>query len=96
MAVDEKVIIERGYVKYSDFGAVGDAIHDDWEEIVAAHDFANENGLPVYADEGYTYYVHDFTRSAVIKTDTCFTGAKFIIDDTGSLAFQYRDIPLLR
>lgn len=93
MAVDEKVIIERGYVKYSDFGAVGDAIHDDWEEIVAAHDFANEHGLPVYADEGYTYYVHDFTRSAVIKTDTCFTGAKFIIDDTGSLAFQYRDIP---
>ena len=93
MVTNEKEIIERGYVKYSDFGAVGDGVHDDWREIVDAHDYANEKGLPVRADEGYTYYVHDFTRSAIIKTDTCFDGAKFVLDDTGALAFDYKHIP---
>ncbi len=96
MSVNVNDITERGFVKYSDFGAVGNAEHDDWESIVAAHDYANEYGLPVRADEGYTYYVHAFTRSAVIKTDTCFEGAKFILDDTGSFAYTNRGIPFWR
>ena len=91
---DEKLILERGYVLYSDFGAIGDGVTDDFEAIFASHEFANANGIPVRADEGMTYYVHHFEKSAIIKTDTDFTGAKFILDDTGSDAFLNRSIPL--
>jgi len=94
MKTSEKEIFERGYVRYSDFGAIGDGKTDDWTSIAEAHDFANEKLLPVRADEGYVYYVHAFDKSAVIKTDTSFYGAKFIIDDTGSLAFQNRNVSL--
>ena len=92
--VAEKEIIERGFVLYSDFGAAADGKTDDFEAIYAAHEFANANSLPVRADEGAVYYVHHFEKSAIIKTDTDFTGAKFILDDTGSDAFNNRSIPL--
>lgn len=91
---NESLILNRGVVYYSDFGAVGDGKADDFEAIFAAHEFANANSLPVKADEGKTFYVHNFDRSAIIKTDTDFTGAKFIIDDTGSDAFINRSVPL--
>ena len=94
MNVNKNEILKRGYVKYTDFGAVGDGKTDDWEAIVAAHDFANQNNLPVKADEGLVFYVHDFNRSAIIKTDTSFEGAKVIIDDTGSYAFENKSVPL--
>ncbi len=94
MFTDEKEILKRGFVRYSDFGAIGDGATDDWQALVAAHDFANANGLPVKADEGYTYYVHSFDKSAEIKTDTCFDGARFVIDDTGSIAFNNRTVSL--
>ena len=49
-------IIKRGYVLYSDFGAVGDGISEDYESLYNAHVFANEHGLDVRADNGKTYY----------------------------------------
>ena len=55
-------IIERGYVRYSDFGAKGDGVSDDYPSLAAAHEFANEHGLDVFADEGKTYYVHVFEK----------------------------------
>ncbi len=73
---------KRGYVLYSDFGAKGDGIHEDHEAIRAAHEFANENGFPVKADLQATYYVEKKSAAAIIKTDTDFRGATFIIDDT--------------
>ena len=91
---DLKTILERGFVKYSDFGAVGDGKADDYAALSAAHAFANERGLDVYADEGATYYVHVFENPIEIKTNTCFTGAKFIIDDTGSEVFKHHSSPL--
>jgi hypothetical protein len=72
----------NGLVRYSDFGAMGDGKTDDIDAIAAAHAFANQQGLPVKADEGATYYIGGKNRTAVIRTDTDFGKAAFIIDDS--------------
>ena len=72
----------RGLVRYSDFGARGDGKTDDLDAIAAAHAFANQHGLSVKADDGATYYIGGKNRTAVIRTDTNFGTAAFIIDDT--------------
>jgi len=72
----------RGFVRYSDFGAIGDGETDDMNAIAAAHAFANENGLSVKADNGAAYYISGKSRTAVIRTNTDFGKAVFIIDDT--------------
>jgi hypothetical protein len=72
----------NGRVHYSDFGARGDGKTDDIDAIAAAHAFANHHGLPVKADDGATYYIGGKERTAVIRTDTDFGTAVFIIDDT--------------
>ena len=69
------------YITYEQFGAVGDGIHDDMDAIVAAHEAANAKGLPVRAGEGRTYYIGGAAKTAVIRTDTDFGRARFIIDD---------------
>ncbi|WP_025764205.1 hypothetical protein [Dyadobacter tibetensis] len=71
-----------GYVRYSDFGAKGDGISDDIEAIAAAHAFANAHHIKVKADDKATYYIGGKNKTAVIKTDTDFGKASFIIDDT--------------
>ncbi len=72
----------RGVVRYSDFGARGEGKTDDIDAIAATHTFANQYGLSVKADEGATYYISGKNRTAVIRTDTDFGTAAFIIDDT--------------
>lgn len=72
----------NGLVRYSDFGARGDGKTDDIDAIAAAHAFANEQGLPVKANEGATYYIGGKVRTAVIRTNTDFGTAAFVIDDT--------------
>jgi hypothetical protein len=71
-----------GVVRYSDFGAIGDGRTDDMDAIAATHAFANQHQLMVKADEGYTYYIGEKERTAIIKTNTDFGTAHFIIDDT--------------
>jgi hypothetical protein len=71
-----------GVVHYSDFGAVGDGKADDIDAIAATHAFANLHGLLVKADNGATYYIGGKERTALIRTDTDFGTAAFIIDDT--------------
>jgi hypothetical protein len=66
---------------YSAFGAVGDGVTDDFSAIKSAHEYANANGLTVYADEGKTYYLGQHDESVMVKTDTVWEGATFIIDD---------------
>ena len=73
---------KQGYLQYSDFGAIGDGKKDDIDAIAAAHAFANQENLPVKADEGAKYYIGGKARVAVIQTDTDFGTAEFIIDDT--------------
>jgi hypothetical protein len=70
-----------GSVRYSDFGARGDGKTDDIDAIAAAHAFANQHNLLVKADEGAKYYIGGKERTAVIRTDTDFGTAAFIIDD---------------
>ena len=70
------------YVTYADFGAVGDGKADDLEAIVKTHEYANANGLSVFADETATYYIGGASKTAYIKTNTDWSTAHFIIDDT--------------
>lgn len=71
----------QAYVRYSDFGAVGDGKTDDQNSIVGTHAFANENSLNVKGDDEATYYIGGNDRKAIIQTDTDFGKASFIIDD---------------
>ncbi len=71
------------YVYYEDYGAKGDSITDDSEAIYAAHEYANSKGLPVKAKSGAQYLIKNLNnKTAIIKTDTDWTGATFIIDDS--------------
>jgi len=72
----------NGFVRYSDFGAKGDGKTDDTDAIAATHAFANQLNLLVKADKKATYYIGGKDRTAVIRTDTDFGTAAFIIDDT--------------
>ncbi len=71
-----------GYVTYEDFGAVGDGKSDDLEAIVKTHEYANANNLSVFANETATYYIGGGNKTAYIMTDTDWSTARFIIDDT--------------
>ena len=70
------------YVTYEDFGAVGDGKTDDFEKIIKTHAYANENGLSVFANETATYYIGGANKTAYIMTNTDWSTARFIIDDT--------------
>lgn len=72
----------NGFVRYSDFGSKGDGKTDDIDAIAATHVYANQQGLPVKADEGFKYYISGKKRTAVIRTNTDFGTAEFIINDT--------------
>lgn len=74
--------VKRGAVCYEDFGAKGDGKTDDQAAIVSAHQFANERGLPVRANDSATYLIGGGNMIAAIQTETHFGKAKFIIDDT--------------
>ena len=73
--------MEKKYLTYEEFGAIGDGVHDDQEAIIACHEAANSSGTPVKAKDGATYYIGGSKKCAVIKTDVDFGNAKFIIDD---------------
>jgi len=68
-------------VRYEDYGAVGDGKTDDAEAIRAAHEAANECGLPVEARADAVYYIGSLAKTITIKTDTNWNGAHFLFDD---------------
>ncbi|MBO5858835.1 MAG: hypothetical protein J6R20_03585 [Clostridia bacterium] len=70
------------YVTYEDFGAVGDGVTDDFDAIIKTHEYANENNLSVFAKETATYYIGGANKTATIMTNTDWSTARFIIDDT--------------
>lgn len=70
------------FVTYEEFGAVGDGKTDDLEAIVKTHEYANQHDLTVLANETATYYIGGKSKTAIIMTDTDWSTAHFIIDDT--------------
>lgn len=70
------------YVTYETFGAVGDGKADDFEAIIKTHEYANANGLNVFANETATYYIGGANKTAYVMTDTDWSTARFVIDDT--------------
>ena len=86
--MEKNIKIDRDYVTYEDFGAVGDGKTEDFGAICKAHEYANEHRLTVKGTPGKTYYIKDTklgtdeVHVAVIKTNVDWCGANFIIDDT--------------
>ena len=80
-AGDYSFTTDISFIRYSDYGAVGDGRVDDFDAIIKTHEFANEHGLRVEADKGYTYYIGTGAKTAYIKTDVDWGDATFIIDD---------------
>jgi hypothetical protein len=81
---------DKTYVSYEDFGAVGDGKHDDFPAIKKTHAYANENNFCVKALPAKTYYIGASPEPAVIMTDTDWSGARFIADDT-RVPFEQRN-----
>ncbi|MBO7304198.1 MAG: hypothetical protein J6V09_03165 [Clostridia bacterium] len=88
-------------IYYDDMGATGNGMTDDYWAIYRAHELANQCGQTVKATPGKVYRIHD-TRDAfgkptfiTIKTNTDWTGAKFIIDDTDISTFDGTDMARL-
>ena len=76
--------MEEIKVFYSDFGAKGDGITNDFSAMKAAHDYANEKGVSatVYASPRAKYYIGETgSETITVKTDVNFQGAEIIIDD---------------
>ena len=74
-------VMEKGFVTYEEFGAVGDGIRDDIQAIADCHAYANAQGLPVRAKDDAVYYIGGRAITAIIKTDTDWGTARFVIDD---------------
>ena len=74
------------FIRYKDFGAVGDGITNDFFAIKKAHEEANRLGLPVVAEAGKCYLIGNMEVDGIaetisIKTDTDWRGCIFIFDD---------------
>ena len=79
--------MDERFVSYDDFGAVGDGVTNDFFAIKAAHEYANEKGLPVRAGAQKTYLVSEtevdgVASPIIVKTSTNFCGSTVVIDDT--------------
>ncbi len=70
--------------RYSEFGAVGDGVTDDFDALMKTHVAANGEGVNVIADDSAVYYIGRSSHGKVIpiETNVNFGRAKFIIDDT--------------
>lgn len=69
-------------VFYSDFNVVtGDSVCC-FDGLIAAHNYANENGFKVFADYGAKYYISSPGKTVTIKTDVEWANAEIVIDDS--------------
>lgn len=84
-SADDAMLIEHEIntrdIFYSEFGAVGDGVTDDFTAIKATHDYANLHGHTVVADASHRYYIGSHNETVTVRTDTSWHGATFVIDD---------------
>ena len=74
-------------IYYSEYGAAGDGVTDDFDAIVKTHEAANmiAGDVVVRADAGASYYIGATgaaDKTAQVQTDTDWGDAEFIIDDS--------------
>ena len=67
----------NGYVTYADFGADLTGVVPADDAIIAAHEYANANNLPVRQNYGTVYWQN---KTATVKTDTDLTGLTVRMD----------------
>lgn len=72
---------ENTYITYEDYGAIGDGVADDSEAIRAAHNAANEKGLPVLGRSDALYRIGYLDSTINVMTNTDWNGALLIFDD---------------
>ena len=70
-------------VFYSDFDVKQSNNECCMDALIAAHNYANENGYKVFADFGAKYYVASTGKTVTVKTDVEWGNAEIIIDDSG-------------
>ncbi len=69
-------------IYYSDFGAAGDGITDDYKALYEAHTYANACGQSVYADDGAVYLIKDMIYGSIpVMTDVYLGNARIIADN---------------
>ncbi len=76
------MVLNKGFISYEDFGAVGDGVTDDLHAICQAHAHANAGGISVKTKPDATYHLGSRALTAIIATDTEWSTSRFTIDDT--------------
>lgn len=85
------------YITYEDFGAKSDENFDCYICIKNTHDFANEYNYKVRAtSDTYHIYKLNEVEPIIIKTDTNWNNAKFIIHDEDISDLQTRNYSLFK
>ena len=86
--LNEKIDVRNIY--YSEYGATGNGVTDDFFALKACHDYANQWGHTVNSDgPTKTYYIGNYlsdkdkATSIIVQTDTNWHGCSFIWDDSG-------------
>ena len=70
------------WISYHDFGVAADGVVDDYDKIYFAHTYANKKNIKIRSGEG-TFNVGQHNKPIPVKTDVDWTGATFIVDDSG-------------
>lgn len=93
--IDEKTGVK--YITYEDFETGSSETEDCYQKIKEAHEYANSNNYEVRAtSKVYNIYKLNDTEPILIKTNTNWNNAKFIIHDENIKDFKAKDYPIFK